>query len=137
MTGQPLWQPDPAAAKTSHLAKFTTRAQAVASTEFADYASLHRWSVAEPGAFWAEFWDYAGIIADTPYKTPVRNLERFPGATWFPGARLNFAANLLRYRDDQVALVSVLETGARRAAHLSSAVRADGEGGRTSARSWA
>jgi acetoacetyl-CoA synthetase len=115
MTGQPLWQPDPAAAKASHLTKFTTRAQAVAGTEFADYASLHRWSVAEPGAFWAEFWDYAGIIADTPYRTPVRDLERFPGATWFPGARLNFAENLLRYRDDRVALVSVLETGARQA----------------------
>ena len=114
MTGQPLWQPDPPAAKASHLAKFTSRARTAAGAELADYASLHRWSVAEPGAFWAEFWDYAGIIADTPYQTPVRDLERFPGATWFPGARLNFSANLLRYRDDQVALVSVLETGARR-----------------------
>ena len=114
MTGQPLWRPDPAAAESSHLAEFTTRAQAAAGTEFPDYASLHRWSVADPGAFWAAFWDYADIVAETPFETPVRNLEQLPGATWFPGARLNFAANLLRYRDDQVALVSVLETGARR-----------------------
>jgi acetoacetyl-CoA synthetase len=28
-----------------------------------------------------------------------------PGAKWFEGARLNFAENLLRYRDDQVALI--------------------------------
>ena len=76
MTGQPLWQPDPAAAAASHLAKFTTRAEAVAGAEFADYASLHRWSVADPAAFWAAFWDYADIVAETPFESPVRNLEQ-------------------------------------------------------------
>ncbi len=37
-----------------------------------------------------------------------------PGASWFPQARLNFAENLLRYRDDQAALVFCSETGERR-----------------------
>ena len=37
-----------------------------------------------------------------------------PGARWFPGAQLNFAANLLRFRGDQAALVSLLENGERR-----------------------
>jgi acetoacetyl-CoA synthetase len=40
----------------------------------------------------------------------VDDLSRFPGATWFPGARLNMAENLLRRRDDGVALVFVGET---------------------------
>ena len=34
-----------------------------------------------------------------------------PGARWFPGARLNFAENLLRYRDDSPALVFWNEAG--------------------------
>ena len=32
-----------------------------------------------------------------------------PGAMWFKGARLNFAENLLRFRDDRPALVSIME----------------------------
>ena len=30
---------------------------------------------------------------------------KMPGAKWFQGARLNFAENLLRYRDEQMALI--------------------------------
>ena len=37
-----------------------------------------------------------------------------PGARWFPGARLNFADNLLRYDDDRDALVHWSECGTRR-----------------------
>ena len=36
-----------------------------------------------------------------------------PGARWFPEGRLNFAENLLRHRDDRVALVFASETGDR------------------------
>ncbi len=35
----------------------------------------------------------------------VEDLTRFPGTKWFPGASLNFAENLLRYRDDHLAFV--------------------------------
>ncbi len=34
-----------------------------------------------------------------------------PGARWFPDARLNFAENMLRYRDDREALIFRSETG--------------------------
>jgi acetoacetyl-CoA synthetase len=59
-----------------------------------------------------------------------------PGARWFPAASLNFAENLLRYRDDRDALVFRSETGHeerltyaqlyRRVAGLASAMRAEG-----------
>ncbi|HEY6104209.1 MAG TPA: AMP-binding protein, partial [bacterium] len=56
--------------------------------------------------FWAAMWDFAGIIASTPYDRIVDDLSRFPGARWFPGARLNFAENLLgRGEPAQEALV--------------------------------
>jgi acetoacetyl-CoA synthetase len=35
----------------------------------------------------------------------IDDVGKMPGAGWFPGARLNFAENLLRYRDDRVALI--------------------------------
>ncbi|MEQ8483250.1 MAG: acetoacetate--CoA ligase [Pseudomonadales bacterium] len=110
----PLWKPDPAAAARSQLARFSRRAEAGAGQRLNDYAALHAWSVAEPGAFWQAVWEETGVIASTPAAQAVADLDRFPGARWFPGARLNFAENLLRFRDDRPALVAVRERGERR-----------------------
>ena len=55
--------------------------------------------------FWAAMWDFADIKASKSYDTVLDDPGKMPGAKWFVGARLNFAENLLRYRDDQVALV--------------------------------
>ena len=49
-------------------------------------------------------WDFAEIRASRKYDRIIDGLDRMPGAKWFPGARLNFAENLLRYQDDRVAL---------------------------------
>jgi len=78
------------------------------------YASLHAWSVAEPEKFWLSLWDFADVIADDQGATVLRDPDRMPGAVWFPDARLNFAENLLRCRDDTPALVFRGETGVRR-----------------------
>jgi len=50
-------------------------------------------------------WEFADIKASKPYDQVIDDVTRMPGAKWFSGARLNFAENLLRYRDDQVALI--------------------------------
>jgi len=110
----PLWQPDPKAAERSQLARFAGQVSQTAGRDLTRYADLHRWSVEDPGAFWQAVWDFTGVIASRPADAPVRNLQAFPGAQWFPGAQLNFAENLLRFDDDRPALISVLETGARR-----------------------
>ena len=41
-------------------------------------------------------------------------LSAFESAAWFPEARLNFSDNLLRYKDDRIALVGLTEAGQRR-----------------------
>ena len=111
---QPLWRPSPAAVERSNMTRFARRAEAAAGREFPSYEALHQWSIAEPGAFWAEVWRFADIRASRPAEAAVRHLQRFPGATWFPGARLNYAENLLRFRDERPALVSYRESGERR-----------------------
>ena len=60
-----------------------------------DYAALYDWSIAKPEEFWASVWKFCGVQANTPYRTVLRDATRMPGATWFEGATLNFAANLL------------------------------------------
>jgi len=73
--------------------------------EFSTYSELHKWSIDHIPEFWEAMWDFADIIASQKADRVVDDLEKMPGARWFPGARLNFAENLLRYRDERTALI--------------------------------
>lgn len=59
-----------------------------------DYHAMWRWSVAELEEFWASIWEYFDLRASEPYERVLAGRE-MPGAEWFPGARLNYAENLL------------------------------------------
>ncbi len=69
-----------------------------------DYAALHDWSIREPEQFWRAIWTFCAVIAERQGGTVLEHRDRMPGARWFPQARLNFAENLLRRNDDQVAI---------------------------------
>jgi acetoacetyl-CoA synthetase len=74
------------------------------------YRDLHRFSIENPAEFWRAVWDFCGVIGYAG-NTVVSDLDKMPGARWFPNARLNFAENLLRYRDDTPAIRFKSETG--------------------------
>jgi acetoacetyl-CoA synthetase len=105
----PLWQPDARRIADANLTAFIARYR-----PGADYARLYDWSVAEQAAFWQAVWDFCGIVHHAPPQAVLEHAERIPGAVWFRGATLNFAENLLRWRDERPALVFRDETGARR-----------------------
>jgi acetoacetyl-CoA synthetase len=91
---EPIWQPSARRIAESNLQRFiaTHRARLARS----DYAALYDWSIAEPAEFWAAVWKFCRIQSTTDYESVVQDFERMPGARWFEGATLNFAANLLR-----------------------------------------
>jgi acetoacetyl-CoA synthetase len=72
---------------------------------FSEYETLYQWSIENIPDFWACLWEFAKIKSSTPYDQVVDDGVKMPGAKWFSGARLNFAENLLRYKDDQTALI--------------------------------
>ncbi len=74
------------------------------------YDAIYDWSIANIPAFWEALWRFVDIRHSTPYASVLED-PRMPGATWFKGARLNFAENLLRFRDDRPALVAIKEGG--------------------------
>ena len=80
---------------------------------FAEYSQLHRWSIDRPQQFWEAIWRFCGVVASQPWDVAVVDFDRMPGARWFPGARLNFAENLLRYRDQRPAIIAWDENGVR------------------------
>ena len=109
-----IWRPAQAASAATHLTRFTSAASTLSGLDLTAYEDLHRWSIQQPAAFWQLVWDFTQIQASQPPAQTVTDLQFFPGARWFPNARLNFAENLLRFRDDRTALISILETGERR-----------------------
>ncbi len=106
----PLWTPSPERIKQANVTRFTDLVNKRYGLNIQSFAQLQQWSVEDIPDFWAAVWDFAGIKASVGYSSVVEDLSRFPGARWFPGARLNFAENLLRYRDDRVAFVFRGET---------------------------
>src|SRR3954469_3021746 len=95
---KPLWTPSPERAAQTRLAAFMKLAGKKS------YDDLHAWSVNDSEAFWKLLWEFAGVRGTRKGPALTRKNE-MPGAQWFPEARLNFAENLLRDRDDSDALV--------------------------------
>ena len=63
---------------------------------FANYHELWRWSVTDLDAFWQSIWDYFELQSPTPH-TAVLAKNVMPGAVWFPGAKTNYAHQVLRH----------------------------------------
>ncbi len=110
---KPIWTPSDERVRASYMYAFMRR------HGFDTYKDLYEWSVLHPEEFWPEMWKFADIIGD-PWDEVVHGLDRMAppdrdlGPRWFLGARLNFAENLLRYRDDRDAIVAWNESGRQR-----------------------
>jgi acetoacetyl-CoA synthetase len=100
-----LWQPSEERIKSTNMYKFMNLINEKYGHNLDEYESLYEWSIQNIPDFWATMWDFAEIKASHPFTEVVDDLTTMPGANWFIGAQLNFAENLLRYRDDQVALI--------------------------------
>jgi acetoacetyl-CoA synthetase len=109
----PLWQPSQARIESTNLWHFMLAANDKHGVNLQSYADLHQWSITHKQQFWSDLWDSAGVVASTKGDTVLLDGDKMPGSQWFPQAKLNFAANLLKYKDEQVALVFCGEDGAR------------------------
>jgi len=109
-----LWRPSPARVADANLTRFIKCLNARRGTRLEDYGALYAWSLASPEEFWRELARFADVRIDWGSGPALENPRAMPGARFFPGAQLNFAENLLRFADDQPALVFRSERGARR-----------------------
>jgi acetoacetyl-CoA synthetase len=117
----PAWTPDPAWAAAAAITRFAAAAGRRAGLDLGAYGDLLAWSVRDLGAFWGSVADFFDLGLGTGR---VLAGERMPGASWFPGARVNYAAQALRHGLDP-ALAG------------SAAVTAVDESGETTTLTWA
>jgi acetoacetyl-CoA synthetase len=108
--GKLLWEPSEEQKKQANMTKFISYVNEKYALKIDSYDELHEWSIKNIPDFWATMWEFGQIKASHKYDEVVDDLTKFPGAKWFGGARLNFAENQLRYRDDHVAFIFKGET---------------------------
>ncbi len=114
MSAEPLWSPSPARKEASNLRRFMRFLNERHKLGLEDYPDLHALSVSRPGEFWEAVWDFCGVKAATRGERLTDDLEKMPGARFFPDARLNYAKNLLVRDDDAPALIFRGEDKVRR-----------------------
>jgi len=109
-----LWQPSEARIKSTNMYRFMNIVNEKFNKEFKDYASLWEWSVDSLEDFWATSWEFLEIKASQPYEKAIDDPGKMPGAKFFVNSKLNFAQNLLQFKNDNLALIFRGEDSVRR-----------------------
>ena len=104
----PLWVPSKERISNSNMHAFMKYASRITGKPFKDYNELYKWSISDIEEFWKSIWVISGIVHSNGYSNVLKS-KSIPGAIWFEGARLNFAENLLKYRDSNTAIISSRE----------------------------
>ncbi len=100
-----LWEPTEAIIKQANITRFINFVNEKHGLKLGSYDDLYQWSIENIPDLWAAVWEFTDVKASRGYDQIVDDLNKFPGAKWFEGARLNFAENLLRYRDNHTAFI--------------------------------
>jgi acetoacetyl-CoA synthetase len=107
----PIWEPDPVTAGRSAIGRFAREVSGRAGADLTDYRVLWAWSVEHLEEFWRAVWDFFDLQADGDPSMALARRE-MPGATWFPGTRVNYAEHALRHgADGAVAVTEIDEDG--------------------------
>lgn len=104
----PLWSPSKAQIENSNLIAFMEFVSNQTGNSFSDYKQLYDWSINSIEQFWECIWKFSNILHSQSYDC-ILSERKMPGAKWFEGSKLNFAENLLRFNDDQIAIISARE----------------------------
>jgi acetoacetyl-CoA synthetase len=100
-----LWEPSINWIKKAEVTRFIEFVNKNYNQNIRGGKELYKWSVEKIADFWAAMWQFGKIKASKKYTKVIEDLKIFPGTSWFPDARLNFAENLLKFKDNQLAFI--------------------------------
>jgi acetoacetyl-CoA synthetase len=111
----PIWEPGKERVEGANISRFMrfVREQ-TGNDDIRRFSPLYEFSIRQPEKFWPLVWEFCGIRASGDFSEVLVDGDKMPGARWFPGVRLNFAQNLLRHKDDRLALIARNEWGGKR-----------------------
>ncbi|EMJ94148.1 acetoacetate--CoA ligase [Leptospira alstonii] len=111
---QELWAPSSDRIESSNLNRYQNFLKEKKGLSFSSFEELRAWSVRDVGVFWESVWEFSEVVHSKKYETAYRSGPSFTDSRFFPGAKLNFAENLLRRNDSFPALIYRSEDGSRR-----------------------
>ncbi len=100
-----LWEPTEENIKKANMTRFMEFVNQRRGTNFKEYDELFNWSINSIPDFWEDMWSFGDIKHSKDFDTVVDDLGIMPGSKWFIGAKMNFAENLLRFKDDRSAII--------------------------------
>lgn len=99
----PLWTPSQASIDAANMSAFIAQVNRRYDLSITDYDALYQWSIDDKENFWSEIWDFCGIVGERGERILIDG-DEIEKAQWFPDASLNFAENLLRKRNSEIAI---------------------------------
>lgn len=105
---KPIWTPSAERIHHSNMSAFMRYAEQIIHKPISNYNELYDWSVTDIEEFWKSVWITAGIIHSKKYKKILSGRDMHT-VKWFEGTELNFAENLLKFRDQHTAIISTRE----------------------------
>lgn len=102
---KPLWTPNDKVIKESNIIKYQNFLKQNYNQSFDDFFELYDWSIADSATFWDAILHFFEVIVHEKRHEIIENKEDMFNARWFPGVKLNFAENLLKFRDNHQALI--------------------------------
>ena len=99
-----LWKPKNV--NKTKLKDFTNLINDKYTLDIDGYQELYKWSIKKIPNFWSEILEYTEVKYSGDAGNVLSDLEMKPGLKWFPNISLNFAENLLKHKNDELAIIS-------------------------------
>ncbi len=100
-----LWSPNEERIKSSLMYQFIEFINKKFSLEIKNFNELHDWSIVRSEDFWSEIWDFFEIIGKKGNRPYLKPSNKMPGTKFFPNGKLNYAENMLRKNNKEIAII--------------------------------
>ena len=106
-----LWRPSSKIKEESNLNQFIKNfVDEFKNQSDVKYEELWKWSIEKPEKFWDSIWDYSNVLGEKG-DILLKDKDKMPGARFFPNAKLNYTENVLKNKNEHLAIISEREDG--------------------------
>ena len=106
-----LWRPSSKIKEESNLNQFIKNfVDEFKNQSDVKYEELWKWSIEKPEKFWDSIWDYSNVLGEKG-EIFLKDKDKMPGARFFPNAKLNYTENVLKNKNEPLAIISEREDG--------------------------
>ncbi len=108
-----MWRPSDQRIQKSHMYQFKCYLEKNTGLKNnSNYREMHNWSVSNSPLFWSHIIKYFGVKFKGEVSPYCNDDLAFLNYSWFPKVKINFAQNLLKFKDSSsIAINSIGENG--------------------------